>query len=648
MISKIEAKNFMAYESVSIDFEKDDHIVNIVGDNGAGKSSLLEIIPFTIFGESRVPFEGLIKHGANYLQTEVIIHNEIPGPVHIIRHRKRSDSSSVLVVNYRDNIVGEDHVYKNREATDFLSGLFGMDYFIFSLISYFGLGSGDQIVTSGTKTRITYLQRIANIAIYLELAKRATKAHRHQRDKFKEIGAAINEMKFMFETEYQGLDEEIYSLTKERKRLDVEQVDLMKRRGSVSTGRDRIHLMTIEKKKLEVDLVQVDKTLENMETDVKEAEEKLIETGEQKEITIRDTYRVRKFLAQYSDGLSLVDNKIGQLSSKLELLNFGLTHYEDEGCPLCGEEIDDEVVEEWQEDADKFEKLWKKLSKFRETLRAGIELQRSVTHVWNDVKNHRDHLALEFRTVKTETKQKRMRLKKITTEITNFYDKTRLDEIERELNRVNSEIANNKALIATNRRKVKRREEWKERMTNHEHTKSQTGLRMDVASILLDIFSQKGIPLQLLRDMCMEIELESTEIYKQFDHGEVVIRGLDAEDGKLDVSFFLETQSGVQSYAQLSAGQRTLLLLCVRLALANICFRNHSNTHLLDFVVLDEITTYLSETKIESLTRVLVKMLKTTFTQLFVISHTPLPNLQPDVTLSANIEFGDSKMESIR
>ena len=151
MIKKIIGHNFMAYESVSIDFEKDDHIVNIVGDNGAGKSSLLEIIPFTIFGESRVPFEGLIKHGATYLRTEVVIHNEIPGPVHIIRHRKRNDSSSLLTVHYRDNIVGEDHTYKNREATDFLSGLFGMDYFIFSLISYFGLGSGDQIVTSGTK-----------------------------------------------------------------------------------------------------------------------------------------------------------------------------------------------------------------------------------------------------------------------------------------------------------------------------------------------------------------------------------------------------------------------------------------------------------------------------------------------------------------
>ena len=646
MIRRIRAENFMAYRDVEVEFDETDQIVNITGDNGAGKSSFLEVIPFAVFGVSRVNFDGLLKHGASRMTAEVEIHNDGMPPITITRTRNQGEGSSKVRVDVdeEDGTV----VYRNKEATDFIQDHFGMDYFLFSLISYFGLGSGDQIVSAPTKTRITYLQRIANISLYLDLAKRASRAHKVQMSKMKAVVSAIKELKFLFEAEYDGLEDKIDELTEENRKLGIKRDKLMGLRARAGSERDRIYHLSAEKKKLRSELKMMANEVAEMQRQVFAAREKVNEMRSQKKITMRETFKVRKFLEKYPDGLEKLDRKIGELVNVLELVSMGLHNYEDGGgCPLCGAEVGEELVEEWKEDMETYGESLGKHSTFRETVRSDSETAKNIRHAYNDAKNYADHLSLELQTLSTDFESKKRRVKKIETEVNRYYEETRIDDIEKEINEINNQMVDNNAHIGLSRKKVRKREEWNSRMEDHKSEKSKVGLRMDVCDSLSNIFSQKGIPLQLLRDLCAEIEVEATDIFRQFDHGEVLIRGLDEEDGKPDVSFHLETQSGIQGYSQLSAGQRTLLLLCVRLALSNICFRNHTNTQLLDFIVLDEITTHLSENKIDSLTRVLSTMLKSTFSQMFVISHTSIANLQPDVTLNASMRLGDSEMEVV-
>lgn len=648
MISKISARNFLSYADVSVEFDKDSRIINITGDNGAGKSSFLEIIPFALFGESRVPFDSLVKSGEDGLWTSVEIDNEVPGPVKIVRQRKRSEGSSKLTVEHFDNVTKEGPFeFKNKEATDFLSEFFGTDYFIFSLTSYFGMGAGDSLVLSGAKTRIGYLQRIANISIYLELAKRSSAIHRTQREKMQILSAAVGEMKFTYETEYEDLDGQIEEGSEKVEQLEHRKEIVSKELTVASSGRERIYHLTVEKKKLERALVGLREELKLLKAKLLDAKGTLEAMREEKALTLKETVKVTKFLKKYSNGLARIDRKLGSLRARSELLQFGVHNYEDDGCPLCGSEVGDELIDVWQSDLEEITTMLNKLTKFRETIRRGVKVQKAVKYEYVQAKNSHDYTDLEVRTMENDVQTRNLRLDKITSEIREFYDNTKLNVLEKELSDINNSIANIRAAVGLSKKKKHRAEVLEERIADKVQQRNRAGLKMDVANILTEVFSQKGIPLQLLRDICAEIEIEATSIFQEFDQGEIVVRGLDAEDGKLDVSFHLDSSTGLHHYNQLSAGQRTLVLLSVRLALSKICFRNNPQAHLLDFVVLDEVTGNLSDNKIESLTRVIARMVNTTFSQVFIISHAAVPNLQPDVTLSASLELGDSILEVV-
>ena len=640
----------MAYDHVEVYFDGNERMVNIIGDNGAGKSAFLEIIPFTIFGESRVSFDGLLKHGRDHLVAEIGIDGP-GGKVIITRRRKRSESSSSLELQFFDPKNKEGpFVHKGKEAVQFIQNHFGMDYFIFSLTSYFGMGLGDNIVTSGTKTRIGYLQRIANISIYIDLMKRAMKAHKLNFEKMRDVDTAIKELNFLFESEYEGLETETEEMDAQVESLIEKRDTLSKEKGLTSASRDRIYQMVMERKKLIPMIKSLSNDLFDLQGQIELAQENLNEMREEKRLTLRETLQVRRFLGKYQNGVSLIDKKIGSVRNILDMSISGVANFKssDEGCPMCGGDLDDDVVDQWKTDVAELSELLDELTSFRESMRIAITRQKTISYKYNNAKNHRDHIKVELNRIKGETIAKKIRLGTIIKEIDEFYEKTKLNEIEQELNSVNNQIADLKASITNNKKKAVKRKDWNNRMSEHIKQKGQSGLRMDVSDALVNIFSQKGIPLQLLGDICREIEIEATSIYSNFDQGDVLVKRLDDGEGRLDVQFYLDTQSGTQSYQQLSAGQRTLLLLSVRLALSNICFRNHPNTHSLDFIVLDEICTNLSEAKIESLTRVIGGMLDSTFSQVFLISHTPLPNLRPDVSLHANMSLGDSRMEVIQ
>ena len=71
MITSVELGEFLAHSNTRLEFEKG--VTVFVGDNGAGKSSIIDAITFGLFGQhSRKSNKGLIKRGSNQGFTKIV------------------------------------------------------------------------------------------------------------------------------------------------------------------------------------------------------------------------------------------------------------------------------------------------------------------------------------------------------------------------------------------------------------------------------------------------------------------------------------------------------------------------------------------------------------------------------------------------
>ncbi len=71
---ELHLRNFLSHRETDIDF-RGLHLATLIGENGAGKSSLLDAITWAVWGRSRAPYggdENLITHGEDMLEVEYV------------------------------------------------------------------------------------------------------------------------------------------------------------------------------------------------------------------------------------------------------------------------------------------------------------------------------------------------------------------------------------------------------------------------------------------------------------------------------------------------------------------------------------------------------------------------------------------------
>jgi len=174
MIPKhLSLKNFFSYREASLDFEG-LHSACICGANGAGKSSLLEAIAWSLWGQSRASTEDdLIRLGEDEARVSFTFYSRQNCYRVIRRHRRGQSSSLEFQVETAEGQFRSLTEKGLRATQQKIVEDLKLDYKTFINSAYLRQGHADDFMTQTPKERKQILANLLDLDRYEDLAEKA-------------------------------------------------------------------------------------------------------------------------------------------------------------------------------------------------------------------------------------------------------------------------------------------------------------------------------------------------------------------------------------------------------------------------------------------------------------------------------------------
>ncbi len=169
---ELTLKNFLSYQQGTLDFRR-IHTACICGVNGAGKSSLLEAIAWSLWGKSRVSSEDdLIHRGASEVRVMFTL-SQHQQTFRVIRTRQRGQTTSLEFQVETETGFRPLTSRYSRETQQLIIDTLKLDYPTFINSAYLRQGRADEFMLKGAMERKDILARLLQLDRYEELGDRA-------------------------------------------------------------------------------------------------------------------------------------------------------------------------------------------------------------------------------------------------------------------------------------------------------------------------------------------------------------------------------------------------------------------------------------------------------------------------------------------
>ncbi len=197
---KLKLKGFLSYQQpVELDFTG-FNLACISGQNGAGKSSLLDAITWALFGRARKTDESVINTHPDVEAAEVTLDFAYEGNLyHIQRTNPRNKTSSVEFAVQARMPDGSHtwHTLSERtlRATDKkIRDTLRMDYDTFTNAAFFLQGKADQFATARPSERKEILSSILGLGVWERYRENAGKRRRALEKEIKVLDGRLEEI----------------------------------------------------------------------------------------------------------------------------------------------------------------------------------------------------------------------------------------------------------------------------------------------------------------------------------------------------------------------------------------------------------------------------------------------------------------------
>ena len=281
MITSIELVDFLSHSDTKLKFE--EGVTIFVGDNGAGKSSIIDAITFSLFGQhTRKSNKGLIRRGTNqgYAKIEFSIKDRQYETVRKIDSKGGlSAIFSETTNNDRVEIAAGERKQFGESMTEQVEKTIGMDFEKLKIASIVQQGELNAIINAKPKEFKELLNAIIGIDkldIASESMKKVTKEFR---EKIRtDLGYDDTHIEILtkdfekYQYEIKETEPEKNQLELQKKEIDKELVELQKKEEFETPKRDKINQLELQKKEL---VRYVKETIEGIQQEIKENERKI-------------------------------------------------------------------------------------------------------------------------------------------------------------------------------------------------------------------------------------------------------------------------------------------------------------------------------------------------------------------------------------
>ena len=674
MITSIELGDFLAHSETKLEFEKG--VTIFVGENGAGKSSIIDGITFSLFGQhTRKSNKGLIKRGSNqgYSKIEFSINGKQYETV------RKIDSKGGLVATFseitkegRVEIAAGERKQFGESMTEQVEKTIGMDFEKLKIASIVQQGELNSIINAKPKEFKELLNAIIGIDKLDVASESMKKVTKEFREKIKtDLGYDDTHIEIL-ERDLERSHLEIKEAEPEKKQLELKQKQIheelkkLQKELEIETPKvDKIKQLELRKDEL---LRYVKETMKEIQQKISENERKIRDCeGCFEEIKLKVDFesKIQKVEEAVEDTLKKIQEMTSQIASlKEKQILASKLQLKDNKCPVCDsiveklnpffqeEHIKEEIIKlqeniklkEKERDmyTQKKKEFLEKVQKTRDaeaTLRAhSINTKEELMEIQKETQIQKAKLPMmnnndlkEISQIDDHSKVIFENILKLELDTKGFSEKEFLNlkntisEKQTSLSQMDQQVGG----ILEKIDKAKRQIETIEKVILELKIVKKYVSKLD--KVQTNIFSRDGSVATSLRSWALNsISVKASE-YLSFLNTK--IQRIALSEKARDVSIACYSKTEVLELESLSGGEKVSVALALRLGMASLLGSSNLN-----LMILDEPTTHLDAERKKSLVRVL--------SQLTEISNSQTPMQFLIITHDAEI-FEDSNVEQI-
>jgi exonuclease SbcC len=453
---QLTLKNFLSYRQASIDFSG-LHTACICGQNGAGKSSLLEAITWVIWGKTRAATEDDVIHIG---EKDVRVDFELMSNYQhykIIRSRTRGKSSALdfQIKNEIGKFISLSGKGLRNTQEQIINEL-KLDYETFINSAYLRQGKADEFMTKTPAERKKVLAELLNLDQYQKLAERA-------KDQSKQLKGKVDELAHKLETESNNLPNqkelelkqesaknEINDLQKQEEidkeieqklrtaqlRRDNQQEQINREQGQLVRIQQEGDRLQQEANKLQQDLLSLEQLL-SQENEINQNHQKLLDLRKEQDKLSKDFQTYQQLKEQQQQLEKQLNQQINQLNIQLKSAESKLENLEqqeqDNKSILAGKADLEPVLIKLQEKRNYLQQLDELQTKNSPLIRQRQNLETEIEKVKSKFTLKLEHLAQQ----KEEINQKISKIPEQKNELLSLDQKlNNLDNKKQYLKRV--------------------------------------------------------------------------------------------------------------------------------------------------------------------------------------------------------------------